>query len=555
MQAIAAGHAAWKSGNYALARRQLESIAHPQAIHLLALIEKDAGNLQAARSLLERAAAASPNDAEIANNQGNVARLLGDDAAAETAYRRALELVPNFVQAGIGFGRLLIDRKRWEEADRMYARLSELAPERLPVRYGAATVALELGRAEEAESVFAQLIAEGSDRPEIRFMHGRALAQLRRTDDALVELAAAYRAAPSPMSLRTLASTLWMQRERERFDELLTDAAGREPALAVTAAEIQRESGAPESALATIGSAERRWRLPPEADSVAAMAYIDLDDAARAEQAARSCLAADPGNRTAKAHLITALLMQGHAGEALEHVAEMRAAEPDGQHWIAYEATALRLLGSEDYRALVDLDRFVQSYTLPTPSGYDHLADFNRALLEALDRWHLYETHPLDQSLRGGSQTPRDLTSIDDPVIRAFIQAIDEPIRRYMAAVGTGVEHPLTRRNTGDYRIAGCWSVKLSGRGYHVNHVHPEGWISSAYYVAVPEETRTGDDRSGWIKFGEPPFATVPATPPEKWIRPEAGLLVLFPSFLWHGTAPIHDRSLRVTAPFDAVPI
>lgn len=88
-----------------------------------------------------------------------------------------------------------------------------------------------------------------------------------------------------------------------------------------------------------------------------------------------------------------------------------------------------------------------------------------------------------------------------------------------------------------------------------MNHVHPDGWISSCYYISVPEETSTDSDKAGWIKFAEPPFKTSPPTPPDKWIQPEAGLLVLFPSFLWHGTQPIHDGSVRVTAPFDVVPV
>ena len=146
------------------------------------------------------------------------------------------------------------------------------------------------------------------------------------------------------------------------------------------------------------------------------------------------------------------------------------------------------------------------------------------------------------------------ITTIDDPVIKAFYRALDDPIRRYMSAVGSANDHPLTARNTGNYKIMGGWSVKLRGGGKHVNHVHPEGWISSAYYVSVPEETKTDADKAGWIKFAEPPFETHPATPPEKWIRPEAGTLVLFPSYLWHGTEPIHDGSVRVTAPFDAIP-
>ena len=196
----------------------------------------------------------------------------------------------------------------------------------------------------------------------------------------------------------------------------------------------------------------------------------------------------------------------------------------------------------------------MRSYSLPVPDGFDSIDAFNQAFLKALDRWHHYEHHPLYQSLRDGNQTSRDLASIDDPVIKAYLSALDTPIREYMNFVGAGDDHPLTTRNTGEYRIAGSWSVRLHGGGRHVNHVHPEGWISSAYYVAVPDEVLDETGKAGWIKFGEPPFKSTPPTPPQKWVQPSAGLLVLFPSFLWHGTSPINDDSVRVTAPFDVVP-
>ncbi len=265
-------------------------------------------------------------------------------------------------------------------------------------------------------------------------------------------------------------------------------------------------------------------------------------------------LASDPGDRGITACLISALLMQGKAREALAAVLPMRQSEPNGQHWIAYEATALRMLGDDRYDALVDLDRFVRSYALPVPDGFESVEAFNAAFLQALDRWQPYERHPLDQSLRDGSQTSRDLTSIDDPVIKAYVRALDAPIRDYVQFVGTSDTHPLTARNTGDYRIAGCWSVRLHGGGRHVNHVHPEGWISSAYYVAVPGDVDDESEKAGWIKFGEPPFRSSPPMPPQKWVKPSAGTIVLFPSFLWHGTEPINEDSVRVTAPFDVVP-
>ena len=39
---------------------------------------------------------------------------------------------------------------------------------------------------------------------------------------------------------------------------------------------------------------------------------------------------------------------------------------------------------------------------------------------------------------------------------------------------------------------------------------------------------------------------------PEHFIQPRAGRLVLFPSYLWHGTTPIHGSEPRMTVAFDA---
>ena len=281
------------------------------------------------------------------------------------------------------------------------------------------------------------------------------------------------------------------------------------------------------------------------------MASVDSGDAEAAGRHAQAALAIDATHRAARAQLIVSLLMRGEARAALQEIIAMREAEPLAQHWIAYEATARRMLpDGDDY--LVDIEAHVRPYTLPVPDGYDTLADFNAALEAELDGWHSAASHPLEQSLRVGSQTPRDLRFIDSPALNAFRAAADAPIRDYLESIGHDSSHPLTARNGGGYRMLSWWSVKLRGGGYHVNHVHPEGWISSAYYVRVPECAE--DSKAGWIKFGEPPFPTVPETPPQKWVRPEAGMLVLFPSFLWHGTASIQDNAVRITAPFDLEP-
>jgi uncharacterized protein (TIGR02466 family) len=113
---------------------------------------------------------------------------------------------------------------------------------------------------------------------------------------------------------------------------------------------------------------------------------------------------------------------------------------------------------------------------------------------------------------------------------------------------------PLRSRNIGKAKIHSAWSVRLRPSGFHVNHLHPEGWLSSAFYVETPATALETAGREGWIKFGEPGVPTSPALAAEHFVRPEPGRLVLFPSYMWHGTVPFTSDERRMTIAFDVVP-
>ena len=78
--------------------------------------------------------------------------------------------------------------------------------------------------------------------------------------------------------------------------------------------------------------------------------------------------------------------------------------------------------------------------------------------------------------------------------------------------------------------------------------------MSSAYYARLPA---VGDDawraHEGWIQFGVPPEMYGIDLPPRRLVEPEVGRLVLFPSYLFHGTLPFSAGD-RLTAAFDYLP-
>ena len=92
--------------------------------------------------------------------------------------------------------------------------------------------------------------------------------------------------------------------------------------------------------------------------------------------------------------------------------------------------------------------------------------------------------------------------------------------------------------------------MRLTGAGFHVNHVHPAGWISSAFYVALPEAAMGGDGHAGWLSLGEPQPSSASICRRSGSIEPKPGRLVLFPSTMWHGTRPFAAGE-RLTVAFD----
>ncbi len=158
---------------------------------------------------------------------------------------------------------------------------------------------------------------------------------------------------------------------------------------------------------------------------------------------------------------------------------------------------------------------------------------------------------PLDQSLRGGTQTDGALFARRDPAIRRLRDAVLGAVARYVADLpAPDPAHPLLGPARAPLRFAGSWSVRLTDRGHHVEHVHPAGWISSACYVAVPEVAPDDTPHAGWLSIGDAPALVGDVLPPWRRVEPRPGRLVLFPSYMWHRTQPFAAGE-RLTVAFD----
>ena len=227
---------------------------------------------------------------------------------------------------------------------------------------------------------------------------------------------------------------------------------------------------------------------------------------------------------------------------------------PFDQLTLAYLAIAYRELGDSRYGDLVDLDNYIRSYELPVPKGFADAASFHNALAEELQALHTQKFAPLDQTLREGTQTTGYLFSNKTRAIGLVQERISEAVAQYVHDIPDTPGHPVGARKDDTFSFSGAWSCRLNSSGFHTNHVHPEGWISSAYYVSLPDAVEDASAQQGWLKFGEFNLNLGGRDRAERAEKPSVGKLVLFPSYFWHGTVPFQSDRHRLSIAFDAVP-
>jgi len=332
----------------------------------------------------------------------------------------------------------------------------------------------------------------------------------------------------------------------EQFADPFEEALKQRPddkALLLAYARTLSRSGRHERALAVLESAGAMLREDREATLLEALA-ANLAGADDRAASALSRLDRQPDAQLLRAQHGLQTGQTRQAGLALEEVV---AARPQDLSAWALLAVAWRLLGDPRHAWLCEQPGLCR--TLDLDLTENELA----ALAERLREFHGARAEPIGQSVRGGTQTAGFLLTRPDPEIARLSGALAAAIRRYLAELPPeDHRHPLLRHRNTPLAFGGSWSVRLSDGGFHVPHLHPAGIISSAGYVRLPEVTDESVPQAGWLELGRPPPELNVDLPPIALIEPKPGRLVLFPSYLFHGTRPFAAGE-RLSVAFDVV--
>ena len=487
---------------------------------------------------------------------GNQQRQLGKPGPAEASYRQALTLEPGHGFALVALGAVLIEQNRAAEAETL---LSGAAP-------GASSPKLEieivnhlalaqkiLGKRDAALASLARAQALDPERTDFLLNRFHLLDDSWRFAEAAAAMKELLARDPLNPGLHNRYNHLLHQMGREEEFLASYDKAPKTTALLQGKAMFLLAAKRGEEAHAVFGEI---LAGEPENLDAAMGDTVALNLMGRHGEAAQileRILARRPGDP----HLTRALAgtaLQGRDAQKAAVMAERAVASaPNDQHAIAILGTAWRMMGDERDEILNGYDELIRVFDLEPPDGFSDMTAFNEELEAQLAALHPPTREFLMRSLRGGTQTVDNLFGAGHDLVERLKTRIAQCVERYIAELKPDAGHPFRRRRGQGFAFAGSWSSRLADCGFHINHIHAGGWISSCYYAGVPRAVEDDAAKQGWIKFGEPGYEKL-GVGVRRAIKPKPGRLVLFPSYMWHGTVPFHEKSARTTIAFDVVP-
>lgn len=599
---IESGFAAQGAGQLDAARQAYERALrlvpdHPTALQLLGLLARQRAELPQAAELMRRSVSVHPAQPHVWNNLANTLDDLGQPAQALACLDKALALQPDYAEAHYNRARLLWADEQGQAAQEA-ARLSiKHGGPAAPARHwqllaqivdglqgpqaawdvlaqgqtaGAANAQLihdeavllqRLGRHHEALDRHDQALAMGLEAADAHYNRGNTLQSLGRLGQAQTAYLGALRQEPHhELAHFDLARLRWRLGRTDWMlalnDALVSapEAAGHVRSAALHAMKAQlcwRAQDLPQAQAAF----QAAWELDAKAEYKDGMARcaVRLGKAAEGLALHRQAIALSPMTASLQASYASSLIVAGRVDEAQIPAAKALELAPLDQYAWALMGLVLRLGDPVRAQSLL-APKLMRVVDLPPPPGHADMIGFNRALAGELQAQHHDQQAPVDQTLRGGTQTLGNLFDQNLPLVAALRSVISPAIDAYVQGLGRDEEHPLRSRNTGTWRFTDSWSSRLQSNGRHTNHVHPHGWVSAVYYVEVPAVCSDTKAQEGWLRFGEPDPEMAAKFPPLTSVQPKPGRLVLFPSYWWHGTASFESEERRTTIAFDLVP-
>ena len=466
---------------------------------------------------------------------------------------------PDTVSAALSEGVRHHNAGRLDEAEAQYRQVIEAHPDNADALHLLGVLARQAGRYDDAVDLIQQAIARNNRNPSYHANLGTALEVSGKREEALAAYRRAIQINPNyPEAYYKLGAAL---RDSDKPDDAV-QAFRRAIQIKPDYAEAYNEFG---SLLRKAGKGDmaveafrRAIKIKPDYTDAHYNHGVALQGAGRLDEAIQALQRAvelKPDFDSAMFNLSVALLDRGDPGKMVEVCDACLKADPGNRRMLSSKIVALYEAGDRDgARFLLDFDRFIRPTRIEVPAGFDGLAEFNTALAHQVCTNPTLEFERSGHATRFGGHTDDLLIDPQGPV--ASLKGLMEgAVEDYLRAMPEDPSHPFLASRPDRWKLT-AWAVVMDTGGHQAEHIHSAAWVSGVYYVQLPNIGNLADQgQAGWIEFGRPqPGFRCKVEPDVKSLQPEEGLMILFPSYFYHGTMPIETEEQRISIAFDVIP-
>lgn len=526
---------AFRAGNLARAGKDAEDVLkavpdHGEALYCLGLVRHNQGKTVQAISLLRRALTAHPEFAPCAVTLSKMLLDSGDNQGAIQVLSDAQARLPEDPNLAFELGRTRIMLGDPAGGAEDLGRAAELAPEAPPV-YGSLGIAYQLmGDGESARAAYETALELGSQDPEDYFNLGTVHMNAGKLTDAIA----------------LFTRTTEMNPNHQR-----------------AFANIGLLHGRSADYAKAIPPLERAVALnPDDGGSVNELVYAYGAQGRAAEAAALTdrFLKAHPEAFDLHGQMAFAWMRAGEPEQALAAADRALAAGSFPTPSLAMKSAALNELGrTKEAAKLLDFD-LVMTQVHTAPAGYQSMAAFNKDLVSYLLSHPSLTYSKVNRSVEHGRGTLELFDGTEHGPALELKKMILAMAQDYMAAHPRDPDHPFLADPPQAFDVT-CWGTVYDREGRQLVHFHPPAWLSGVYYPALPasmKEAAQGrtNNIEGWIEFGRA-FHLIGdrREPAVHLVRPEEGMMVMFPSYFGHQTIPVTSSDeKRISIAFDLCP-
>jgi len=132
---------------------------HAQDFHMLGVAACQKGDYERAKTLIGRALSIDSRAPLYYYNFGRVCASLGESLAAINAFRRAINLKPDYIEAYCSLGTILRDQQRFDEALKLFDAIVQISPEEAFIHHSRGQILSAQGRCDQAIEAFERAIS------------------------------------------------------------------------------------------------------------------------------------------------------------------------------------------------------------------------------------------------------------------------------------------------------------------------------------------------------------------------------------------------------------